>query len=52
LPVGSNYTFTVNASDTSNAPVYVGQATNIAILHNHVTTVSSRPNPLTLLLTS
>ncbi len=39
LPVGSNYTFTVNASDTSNAPVYVGQATNIAILHNHVTTV-------------
>jgi len=46
LPVGSNYTFTVSASDTSNAPVYVGQATSIAILHNHVTTVVITAQPV------
>jgi hypothetical protein len=40
LPAGSNYTFTVSASDTSNVLAYVGQATNVAILHNHVTTVA------------
>jgi hypothetical protein len=39
LPVGSNYTFTVSASDTSNVLAYAGQATNVAILHNRVTTV-------------
>jgi len=39
LPVGSNYTFTVSATDTSSAVAFVGQATNIAILPNQVTTV-------------
>ena len=39
LPVGSNYVFTVNATDTNNVPVYNGSATNVAILRNHVTTV-------------
>ena len=39
LPVGSNYTFTVSATDTSNVVAFVGQATNVAILHNQVTTV-------------
>jgi len=45
LPVGSNYTFTVSASDTSKALAYVGQATNVAILHNHVTTVVITAQP-------
>ena len=45
LPVGSNYTFTVSASDTSNVLAYVGQATNVAILHNHVTTVVITAQP-------
>jgi hypothetical protein len=39
LPVGSNYLFTVTATDTSNVVAYRGQATNVAILRNHVTTV-------------
>jgi len=40
LPVGSNYTFTVNASDLSNPPVnYAGTASNIAILKDQVATV-------------
>jgi len=39
LPVGSNYVFTVNATDTNNVPVYNGSATNVAILQNHVTAV-------------
>jgi hypothetical protein len=47
LPVGSNYTFTVSASDTSNTLAYVGQATNVAILHNHVTTVVITAQPAT-----
>jgi len=38
LPVGSNYVFTVNATDTNN-DVYQGSATNIAIVQNQVTTV-------------
>ena len=47
LPVGSNYTFTVSASDASNTLAYVGQATNVAILHNHVTTVVITAQPAT-----
>jgi hypothetical protein len=47
LPVGSNYTFTVSANDTSNTLAYVGQATNVAILHNHVTTVVITAQPAT-----
>ncbi|MGB8298573.1 MAG: metallophosphoesterase, partial [Polyangia bacterium] len=39
LPVGSNYVFTVNATDKNNTLTYVGQATNVAILPNQVTTV-------------
>ena len=39
LPVGSNYTFTVSATDTSSVVAFVGQATNVAILPNQVTTV-------------
>jgi hypothetical protein len=39
LPVGSNYVFTVSATDSSSVVVYGGQATNVAILRNHVTTV-------------
>ena len=46
LPVGSNYTFTVSATDTNNVVVYVGQATSIAILHNHVTTVAITAQPV------
>jgi len=38
LPVGSNYVFTVNATDTNN-DIYQGSATNIAIVQNQVTTV-------------
>ena len=39
LPVGSNYLFTVTATDTNNVVAYRGQAKNVAILRNHVTTV-------------
>ena len=39
LPVGSNYLFTVTATDANNVVVYRGQAKNVAILRNHVTTV-------------
>jgi hypothetical protein len=46
LPVGSNYTFTVSATDTSDVVAYVGQATNVAILHNHVTTVVITAQPV------
>jgi len=52
LPVGSNYVFTVNASDQSNPPInYVGTASNIAILKDQVATViivaqeSNAPTP-------
>jgi len=46
LPVGSNYVFTVNATDTNNVPVYNGSATNIAILHDRVTTVVITAQPI------
>jgi len=40
LPVGSNYTFTVSASDLSDPPInYSGAASNIAILKDQVATV-------------
>ena len=52
LPVGSNYVFTVSASDQSNPPVnYGGTASNIAIIKDQVTTViivaqqSNAPTP-------
>lgn len=46
LPVGSNYVFTVVATDSGNNPVYGGQATNVAILRNHVTTVVITAQPV------
>ena len=46
LPVGSNYVFTVVATDSGNNPVYGGQATNVAILPNHVTTVVITAQPV------
>ena len=39
LPVGSNYTFTVTATDTNHVAVYNGTAVNVSIFRNHVTTV-------------
>jgi hypothetical protein len=52
LPVGSNYVFTVSASDQSNPPVnYGGTASNVAIIKDQVTAViivaqqSSAPTP-------
>ena len=39
LPVGSNYVFTVSATDASNAVDYTGSASGIAIIANQVTTV-------------
>jgi len=46
LPVGSNYQFMVNASDTNNVIVYNGQANNVAILRNHTTTVVITAQPV------
>jgi Calcineurin-like phosphoesterase len=46
LPVGSNYLFTVTASDANNVVSYRGQAVNVAILRNHVTTVVITAQPV------
>ncbi|MGD0838520.1 MAG: hypothetical protein ABSB49_17930, partial [Polyangia bacterium] len=39
LPVGSNYVFTISATDATNTQLYTGAATGIAIIANQVTTV-------------
>ena len=39
LPVGSNYVFSVSASDHANAPDYAGSVAGIAILKDQVTSV-------------
>jgi Calcineurin-like phosphoesterase len=39
LPVGSNYVFTVSAKDATQAQLYAGSASGIAIIKNQVTAV-------------
>jgi hypothetical protein len=46
LPVGSNYQFMVNASDSNNVVIYNGQANNVAILRNHTTAVVITAQPV------